>query len=245
MFIIGICDDISKEQQNVYNLCEKFFNENKIEHKYIFFSNGEDVLKYCEAAENERIDLLFLDVEMSGISGIELKDKVISQNMIWRISFVTSHTDSVYGAFSQKTIGFIPKPPSYDKVSNMINIVSEELKKDAVITFKGYNDEKISVKLEDIAYFKANGSYTEVFTYSSKDSMLISKKIGDIEKELDEYFFVRVHKSYLVNLENVIDVGGEVYLRDKKEEIPIGRKYKDIVKNRYLTYGRNKINKRL
>ena len=245
MILIGICDDIEKERLDLYHLCERFFKENVIEHKYIYFSSGEAVLQYCANVSSERIDLLFLDVEMEGISGIELKDAVIKQSIVWRIAFVTSHTESIYGAFSLKTIGFIPKPASEEKVSKMINLVLEDLKENILVTFKGYRGENISIRLEDIAYFEARGSYTELFTYLSWQETIIAKKIGEIEKELQPYNFVRVHKSYMVNLSNVIDVRSNVFLKDIEREIPIGRIYKETVRNRYSAYGKEKIKKRL
>lgn len=249
MFEIGICDDKKQECQNVYNLCEEYFKEREVEHKYIFFSSGEEVLSYCEKIENERIDLLFLDVEMDGISGIELKDALMKQDKIWRISFVTSHLDSVYGAFSQKTIGFIPKPPNLESISKAIRIVQDELEEDYMVIFNGYNGEKISIRLEEIAYFKANESYTEIVTCPTdnhgSESSVVAKKIGDIEKELKNTSVVRVHKSYLVNLANVSDIGKNVIMRESMGEIPLGRVFKKNAQKRFLDYRKDKIRKRL
>lgn len=249
MFQIGICDDEKQECQKVYELCEEYFRQHMIEHKYTFFSSGEEVLQYCSNTDNERIDLLFLDVEMSGISGIELKDIIIKQRKIWRISFVTNHLESIYGAFSKKTIGFIPKPPVGEKVKKAIQIVLEELEEECIVTFKGYSGEDVNIKLEDIAYFKAHESYTEIITYASvngdSNSGIVSKKLGDIEKELREYAVVRVHKSYLVNLANVNEIGKNVIIKDLQEEIPVGRVYKENAKKIYFEYRKDKIKKRL
>lgn len=249
MICIGICDDVRQERRLIFDLCEKFFEKRMVEHTYKYFSCGEEVLQYCSDKDNEKLDLLFLDVEMSGISGIELKDAIMKENMIWRIAFVTSHMEIIYRAFSQKTIGFIPKPPARENVEKMITIVLEEMEENIIVTYKGYQGETISVRIEDIAFFKAAGSYTEVYTYLSDNntnaSVTIAKKLGEIEKEFENYSFVRVHKSYLVNLANVIDVGVNVEFRDIPKGIPIGRAYKENVKKRYLAYGRNKVNKRL
>ena len=73
---IGICDDEQTSIDCVRKCCENVCQKNKIECDYIFFRSGEDVLDYCENNSNTRIDLLFLDVEMSGISGTELLEQV-------------------------------------------------------------------------------------------------------------------------------------------------------------------------
>lgn len=246
--LIGICDDSEKDQKEIYSLCEDVFINETMEHKYIFFSSGEEVLQYCSNLENEKISLLFLDVEMNGISGIELKDAITREDIIWRIAFVTSHIESIYSAFSQKTIGFIPKPAEKDKVRKVIEIVIEDIKRDVVVTFKGYKGEEINVLIEDICYFEACGSYTRLFTYSNaKDQsyLMIAKKIGDIEKEMNSLSFVRTHKSYLVNLMHVIDLKSSVILKDIEREIPVGRVYKEETRKQYLLYGKEKIKKRL
>ena len=62
---------------------------------------------------------------------------------------------------------------------------------------------------------------------------------------MSKYGFIRVHRSYLVNVSNIIDVGNTVRLRNLEQEIPIGRKYKNKINNLYLAYGKEKIRKRL
>lgn len=245
---IGICDDIDSECQLVYNLCEVYFKEEKIEHEYTFFKKGEDVLLYCEEG-NERIDLLFLDIEMTGINGIELKDAVLKKNEIWRIAFVSGHDDSIYGTFSQKTIGFISKPATADRIVKTIKIVIDELRENVSISIRDLNGNIKNINIDDVLYLKAAGSYTEIFTYSNFDQenkyIITTRKIGDWEKDLKDFSVVRVHKSYMVNLQNVLDINQRITLRDILIELPIGRAYKEVVRKKYLELGKNIIRKRL
>lgn len=249
MVLIGICDDVKEERQKVYDLCESFFARTVIEHKYVIFSSGEEVLTYCDNGENLRVDLLFLDVEMNGISGIELKDAVMKQSKVWRIAFVSNHAESIFDAYGIKTIGFVSKPPVPEKIEKMISITLDEMKEDVIVTINGYKSGIIEIRLEDILYFKADGSYTEIYTYKSikksQKYILSTKKIGEIEAELKEYPIIRVHKSYMVNIENVTDIDIFVSLRDIAERIPVGRAYKEAVKCSYYKYGKNRIKKRL
>lgn len=68
---IGICDDNIIERDMIKKLCNSCANN--IEKDYALFASGEEVLEYADREDAEQLDLLFLDVEMSGISGIELK----------------------------------------------------------------------------------------------------------------------------------------------------------------------------
>lgn len=243
---IGICDDVKEEREKIHQLCEEFFEGKGIEYNYVFFESGEEVLEYCEDDEKEQITLLFLDVEMGKISGIQLKEEVIKQDKIWRLLFVTSHSESVYAAFSLKTMGFIKKPAQKEEVFKNLSTVLEEWNENVVLEFKGYNDQIIYVRLEDIIYFNAEGSCVKIHTYKKdSDGMILSKKLGDVEKEMAEYFFVRVHKSYLVNLANVTDVKDDVKLDQIEDKIPIGRSYKEAVRKAHLSFGKRKVIKRL
>lgn len=251
MLHIGICDDFIEARHTIFNLCEEFFKNNIMRHEYIFFSSGEEVLLYYEGNNNLQIDILFLDVEMPGISGIDLKKKVIRQDKIARIVFVTNHNESIYNTFSKKTIGFIPKPPSQEEIKKMLLITLNEIEENIAISIKDYDGKLTEIYMEDIVFIKASGSYTEIFTKTSKEGLgefiLSTKKIGDLEKEMWIYPIIRVHKSYMVNLTSVIKFGTNILLENlsMQMEIPVGRKYKEKAKTKYLQYVKNRIKKRL
>lgn len=246
---IGICDDEKYARQEVQKLCELFFDENCIEHNYIEFESGEEVLTYSTKQDSSPIDLLFLDVEMEGVDGIRLKEQLLRQRTIERIVFVTSHKDRVFDAFGQKTIGFISKPPTYERVGKMLTIAREEKHENVELEFAGYKGERYRIRLEDVVYFKAAGSYTEIYSYAldgnESECFVISKKIGEVEQSMKAYEVLRVHKSFLVNLANVSSVADKIKVRNMEEKIPIGRKYKEQVKTTYASYISDKVRKRI
>lgn len=245
---IGICDDEKWARQEVWRLCELYFGENKIEHNYLEFESGEEVLDYSNQPGQETIDVLFLDVEMKGIDGIRVKELLLKNRVVEKIVFVTSHRDMVFDAFGQKTIGFILKPPTYEQINKKLTIVREEKQENIELVFEGYNGEQHGIRLEEIMYFKAAGSYTEIYSYASDtertECFVISKKIGEVERSMKDYGVLRVHKSFLVNLANVADVEKEITLRNL-EKVPVGRKYKEQIRMAYKHYIINKMRKRL
>ncbi len=247
--VIGICDDRREEREYLQALCEAYADNKKEICEYVLFSGGKEVLEYCMDSENSVIDLLFLDIEMSGMSGLELRAAVAKEEKIWRIAFVTSHMESVLDAYGIKTIGFVPKPPTYELVEKSIQIVAEELKENVTIEIVRDKDDVLQIELNDIVYLKAAGSYTEIYTYDAlqknESYILSAKKLGDIEKKLSGLSIVRVHKSYLVNLEHVLDAEKSVKLRDIEDELPVGRSYKETVKTRVREYAKGKIRRRL
>ena len=186
---------------------------------------------------------------MSGISGLELKDAVLKQDKICRIVFVTNHNESIYQAFSRKTIGFINKPSTVEEVKKILDITIKEMQENVIVRLKDSCGIITEILLEDIIYFKASGSYTEIATKESIESsgknLISTKKMGVIEKEMRGLPFVRVHKSYMVNIANVIHFGENITLSNCSFEIPVGRKFQEQARVKYLQYGRTMIRKRL
>lgn len=247
--LIGICDDNELDIIKIEKLCEKYMGEHQISCQYVKFCKGEDVLKYCAEPENQTINLLFLDIEMPGINGIELKNQIVKNNLVYRIAFVTSHDECVYSAFSLKTIGFINKPSTQETVAKMIGIMLEDLKENVAIEYAGYRGERINIFIENILYFEAAESYTKIVTCekSNEENLcpMISKKLGQIEMDMKENGFIRVHKSYMVNLAHVVEVGEGVCFRNYEDHVPIGRKYREQVRNYFLLFGKEQMRKRL
>lgn len=245
--VIGICDDNESDLLRIERFCEIYMNENGVCCQYKRFSEGEEVIQYCKDPENPIIHLLFLDVELPGINGIDLKERIMKNNLIYRIAFITNYKENVYRAFSLKTIGFIDKPFAQEDISKMINLMQEELKDNIVIEYTGYHGEKINVPIENILYFEADGSYTKIVAYGQNGGacQLISQKLGQIEKEMKEYGFIRVHKSYLANAANMVEAGEKIRFRDSGLTIPVGRKYREQARKCCLLFGKEQMRKRL
>lgn len=248
--VIGICDDQKQDRQYIHSLCEAFFQTRKIEHEYRMFSSGEEVLDYCRQKEQARVDLLFLDIELGYIDGIQVKDRILRQDMVWRIVFVSGYQDKVFLSFGLKTLGFLVKPVEQDDIGKWIHVVLEELKQDVLVKIADSKTaEERYVRLEDIEYFVAEGNYTKIVLHtdegSEEDYILVTKQIGELEQEYRRFPILRVHKSYMVNLENVMDIRGEITIRDSEEKIPIGRTFKDSVRKKYLEFGREKVRGRI
>ena len=243
---IGICDDERTSIERVKKCCEIVCQETRIEYSVCIFQSGEEVLQYCRDTDKARIDLLFLDIEMPGISGTELMEQVKKKYQIWRIVFVTSHLGCMQEAFSQKTIGFLSKPVTVEEVSKKILEVYEDLTENVQLQFTGDRGDPIAVLTDDILYMKGEGSYTRIYVRQSGSvqGILISKTLGTMEKELEKLPFIRVHKSYIVNVTKIRYLNTEVHLLECETRIPVGRFYKNVVKETYFEYGKRMISRK-
>lgn len=247
-FKIGICDDEEEYREILHDICEKYFQEKDMVYEIIFFTDGQEVVEFCNAGEEE-IHLLFLDVEMNKIDGMTLKDMLLRNDKIQRICFVSSHLDVVLEAFSRKTMGFVGKPIPEERIFKVLTASIEEICSNFKLEFADLNGDNVAVGIDDIIYMKAKGSYTYIYTNSSfggaPKEYIIVKKLGDMEKIFVESSIVRVHKSYLINLEYVRKFGNKIELRQVDEIVPVGRAYAKISKDKYYNYGKNKVLNRI
>lgn len=212
---IAICDDIVTERNYLKNLCLDFTKNNNILCKIILFSSGEEVLSYS----GNTIDLLLLDIEMNGISGIDVMKNLEEANKVRKIVFVTNHTESVFDAFSIKTIAFGIKPILYEDISKWISIVIKE----SDYSILRFGDKYI--KISDIFYISAQGNYIKIHTLN--DEFLIRGNMRYWNKEITDINLLRVHKSYMVNLDYIeFDNTNTLKIIILDTSLPLGRAYK-------------------
>lgn len=249
MMRIGICDDNAVERGNIKTICEQYLSAKKIEYDFEIFTCGEEVLEYCSNTAKNRIDILFLDIEMKEINGIEVKDRVIRNDAVWRIVFVSSHIEMMRMAFGLKTLGFIYKPVIRRDICKWLDVVYMELMENIFIAVDDDSINVTYVSLEDIEFFKAEGNYTQIYLTPKNGiegrSVFSSKNLRCWENEMSQYSIIRVHKSYLVNLAHVMSIDKTIIMRDINEKIPLGRVYKDGVVTKYRDFVKNKIRKRM
>ena len=241
---IAICDDENNIHDTIKGYCNDFFGE-CAEIQYVDFFDGNEVIEYCKD-ENIKIHLLFLDIEMKTVNGLDVMNALMNESQIWRIAFVSSHTESILDTFSIKTIGFIPKPMEETRIAKVLNSVVEEYQENRTIEVIAGKWTKL-IRYEDIVYLKADGSYTEVYTYAKGEVVryTMAKKLGVIEKELNDNIFLRAHKSFIVNAEFVTGNKNEITLANIQSPIPIGRKYKNEFSNSLKKYKLMRIGRRI
>lgn len=191
------------------------------------FSNALEA-KNC--INNNTIDLIFLDVEMPLINGFDLLDGLKSKP---QIIIITSKADYALKAFDYEATDFLQKPISKERFLKAVKKASElhilrnesheELGESIVIKS---NLKKLKIYLSKIKWIEAYGDYIKVTT--DEETHLVLSTMKGFEKELPEGKFIRVHKSFIINLSRVekfnnkfVEIGTtKIPLsRNKKEEI--------------------------
>jgi two-component system LytT family response regulator len=190
--------------------------------------------------------LVFLDIEMGSQNGFELLEKFDEIN--FQVAFVTAHEEFALKAIKFSALDYIIKPAGISDLKTLLQKV-EQLPKQNTENLQvkqmfgnfltpDKNDHKITVaiaegyefiKVSDIYYLKADGSYT-IFCLKDNKKLTTSKSLKFFESILDGYGFFRIHNSTLINIKYIKRIskaaGGSVIMEDK-EEFSISKSRKD------------------
>lgn len=233
--VIGICDDEQLIRDNIKGICTKFAGDNNKAYEILEFNDGDEVLR-----AEKYIDLLFLDIELKNCSGIELMNKLLKNNKVWRIVFVSSHDEMIMDVFGVKTLAFVKKPFGYNEISKWLEVVYNELDSDFIVDLEEIKDRRL-LKASEILYIESKGNYSEVALEDEK--LLTRRTMSKWEDILKKGDFLRIHKSFIVNMDYISQVNNDVILKNE-EILTIGRSYKKSVIIDYNNYVLNKMRNR-
>jgi DNA-binding LytR/AlgR family response regulator len=196
----------------------------KLKHE---FDNAADALK---ALKSEDIDLVFLDVEMPGMTGVELI-RQLEQRPIFIL--ISAKKEYAIEAFELNVADYIVKPVNLSRFTMAISRAKElydhkhrqldNEQKDKDFIFAKANGTLSKIKIDDIRYIKALGDY--VCIYTNDKHYTIHSTMKSIEEKLPASRFYRMHRSYLVAVDKIETVEeNAAYIG--KQNLPIGEQFK-------------------
>ncbi len=204
----AICDDCERDRKRIYDILRICFRGDQME--AVEFENGQTLLKYAE-----KYDVIILDIEMPGMSGIEIKEKLQwSTRSI--IIFVTSHEQMSKETHGLNVYGFVEKSKLEKQLSHML----EKLKQAWIPHIILDSD----IDSRDVEYICAENVYTLCHMVSG-GTRLIRISLEDMENKLRDYDFFQIHRSYLVNLKHIEKMKqGVVVMRSGELPVSVRRR---------------------
>lgn len=192
----------------------------------------QTALKAFEIISTQQVDLLFLDIKMPDITGIEFLKNLKNPP---KTILTTAYRDYALESYDLRVVDYLLKPITFERFFKSIDKFLEETQKVAPLGYAEGREEFIFIRsgiknhkvlLKDILYIESLKDYIKI---TLSDRYITSKyKISDIEAELDPLVFLRIHRSFIINVTKItaftlndIEVAGQ--------EIPIGASYRDEV----------------
>jgi DNA-binding LytR/AlgR family response regulator len=202
---------------------------------------------FCDASsasvflEDHPVDLIFLDIQMPGINGIEFAKTIGSQTLV---IFTTAYAEYAIDSYEVDAIDYLVKPiqlsrfqKAVSKASNYLELLAHEQQnrleavEDDYIFIKA-DRRIIKIYLNDILFIEGLKDYVIIHTEDQKIVTLITFK--NIQTQLPQTIFVRVSKSYVVNIKHVSSLGNHDVIIGK-HEIPIGPMYRNDLFERFIS----------
>lgn len=217
MLRIGICDDTAAARENLRLLCLKHFRLEEPE--FFEFSTGDGAVRWLKGHPGA-LDLLFLDIEMPGLSGMEAAETIRAFDREVLLAFVTGYTDYVYDGYAVGAVGYLVKPVSEEKLSSLLDRAAAALEQRAPAVYTLRNAQGMfKVPLREILY--AASDRRQVTLTTSRGDYTFYGKLDDVAAQLGAGF-VRIHQRYLVNARAVSAVvGASVQVGEAR--LPISR----------------------
>ncbi|QWX84096.1 response regulator transcription factor [Cellulophaga sp. HaHaR_3_176] len=197
-----------------------------------------------ELIKDNDLDLVFLDVEMPFGNAFDLLDQL--PNRTFETVFVTAYNQYAMDALNNHAAYYLMKPISIDELINAVEYVTEIRQKENALIDRVLKpklnsvDGKITIpqqdgfqvlNVSDILYCKADDNYTEIHLEGKR--IVVSKTLKYFEEALSDFPFARIHKSYLVNVNEVVKYvkgkGGSVIISSGKELLVSASKKKDLL----------------
>ncbi|MBI5231680.1 MAG: response regulator transcription factor [Coriobacteriales bacterium] len=191
-------------------------------------SNAVEALQLIKAIP---YDVIFLDVQMPGLSGMQLAEVLAGLQKPPAIIFVTAHSEHAVKAFEVQAVDYLMKPVELDRLKQAVDRLapagSPEARLERIPVEKA--GKKLLVSVDEILYIMAKDDYS--YLHTEADRYLSTISLANLEQKLEPSGFFRVHRRYLVNLKRVKEVvpmyGGTLLLTltDKAgTQIPVSRR---------------------
>lgn len=196
------------------------------------FASGKDVTKY---------DIVFLDVHMSVISGIDVAREIRHRGGSAQVVFVSGIIEAAPLGYEVNAFRYIVKDEKFDeRFSACVNtIIDTFLAPTDTFVFK-VQDNKISVLISEIAFFESQLRKMAIHVADSEESnytcYTFYSKIADIETQLAPKGFIRIHKGYLINPAKIAQFKARFLIMDNGTELPISSARHSEVKRQYLKW---------
>lgn len=231
MLKIAIVDDEYDQVQKINQVVSGFFTEKKMLISVDLFTSGEDLLNVAAM-----YDIIFLDIQMTGIDGIETGQRLRVNNKNAAMFYITSFQNYIQQSMTIHPFAFIVKPFNDADISKNLDDYLKykycaKKKQKELFTIDTVDDRHFNVNMNEIMYFSYKGErITAVFMKDS--SFEIKNSLTAIYEKLNHDYFVIPHRSFIVNLQHIKEIDGKnknIVMKNGDMVFIARGKYNDVI----------------
>ncbi|MEG0169985.1 LytR/AlgR family response regulator transcription factor [Anaerorhabdus sp.] len=235
MIRIAIVDDNPFDAKWILECLKKLNNANECE--FICFHDGQDLIDAYN--RNERFDIILLDMLMEKVNGLDTAKYIRQVDQDVEILIITSTLEYAVEGYTVNARRYYTKPLQQDEFLKEVNNIILNLKKNDSLTLTIHNLHGITkIKLNEIYYIESLSRTLTIHTQTSEISM--NGKISEMEESVAPYGFMRVHKSFIVNLKYIKNIFKDVITLDNNDTILLSKHKSKQVHDALMQYIQNR-----
>lgn len=223
---IAVCDNEIQEIQTVRNLIRDYVFEVK---QIDCFKSGED---FVMELDKKQYDLVFMDIYMEGISGIEAACAAKKHSPKTEIVFTTVSRDFAVEAFNINALHYIVKPVTPGQIKKAINRYYKKRRKIAYLEVQSGHD-NIKLRLEDVCYLQSRNNGTDIFLQN--DMLHINMNTTSLAEQLN-YLFLNIRRGMYVSMNYIVRMESDCCILKNGEKVLLSRKERPKIRSRYKEY---------
>lgn len=219
---------IVEDQQPAQKILKRYIEETTQLDLVGTFFNALDALDFVRV---DRVDLMFLDVHLPKISGVDFLKLIPNPP---KVIFTTAFSDYALTGYELNAVDYLLKPFDFPRFYQAVSKAQDLLRKNETLSapstepsvnyyFAKLDRELVKVNFDEIRFIQASGDFVNVYLTDSK--LFLSENLKFWEEMLPVSRFSKVHKSYIVQLDKIDKVTGNTILIET-DKIPIGRAYR-------------------
>ena len=235
--VIALIDDDHIWLDKASGMLQEYAENKMLSLELLTYDGGRDLLDY----QDKKVDAVFLDIELDGVSGIDLAADINEKWKECQVIFCTNYLHYAMDVYETKHTYFLVKDYKeqlLEKVMDKIILTINENRQE--VFYHVIREGMARFRLKDILYFERKTRYTMLVT--SKGNYNIREKIPEIIPDLPEGEFTRCHSSFLIKLSYIEKKDGSSYQLAGGEKVPISRKYLGSTKKEYLYWCEKQMN---
>lgn len=214
---VAVCDDESQICELMRDKIQKYYFARKINPSVTTFSSGEEVLE----SDLERIDVLFLDVDMPGLNGLKTAKAIRKKNKDMIIIFLTAYSEFVFESFKVDAFRYLIKPVKDSELSETLEAVQKKLcEPEEYLSFQ-FQNEMYSIRYSDIIYIE--GMRDKIWIYCKDTTYRWRGTFRNLNELLKNRGFFQVHRSYIINMNKIRKYSSESVFLEGSCEVPISK----------------------
>lgn len=227
MYKIAVCDD----EKKILEETERMIREWSLEVEVRGFSSGKELLESYEPYE-----AVFLDIDMTGMNGIETGKAIRRIDKDTKIVYLTAYRDYVAGAFGVHAFQYLLKPVNEKKIREVL---------EEIFSYRNVREKQVILDfktVEGLTCLAAENIY--FFEYENRRVRIVAKdgeyhlidRIGNLAKRMETFGFSMPHQSFVVNMFHVKNVKGQQIFLDNGMEVPLSQKKLKTWKQELIVY---------